>query len=90
MMRCALHRTRTGLLLKPNLSLNPALIRAPRECIEYVIVHELCHLREHNHSRRYYRILAAQMPNWQPLKAKLDGLAELILSDSGFDKEVAS
>lgn len=63
------------------ISLSPALIRAPRECIEYVIVHELCHVKEHNHSPRFYRLLARQLPGWQARKEKLDGLAELILSD---------
>ncbi len=63
------------------ISLNPALIRAPRDCIEYVIVHELCHLKEHNHSRRYYRLLALHMPEWQAIKVRLDSMAELILCD---------
>lgn len=60
-------------------SLNPALIRAPRDCIEYVILHELCHLKEHNHSRKYYRLLSPLMPNWRATKSRLDGMAELIL-----------
>jgi len=64
------------------ISLNPGLIRAPRDCIEYVIVHELCHLKEHNHSRRYYRLLSQQMPEWQVTKARLDRMAELILGDA--------
>jgi predicted metal-dependent hydrolase len=63
------------------ISLNPALIRAPRDCVEYVIVHELCHLKEHNHSRRYYRLLSQQMSDWQATKVRLDSMAELILGD---------
>jgi predicted metal-dependent hydrolase len=63
------------------ISLNPALIRAPRDCIEYVIVHELCHLKEHNHSRKYYRLLSQHMPEWQAIKVRLDSMAELILCD---------
>jgi predicted metal-dependent hydrolase len=63
------------------ISLNPALVRSPRDCIEYVIVHELCHLKEHNHSRRYYRLLSQQMPEWQATKVRLDSMAELILGD---------
>lgn len=42
--------------------LNPALIKAPRHCIEYVILHELCHLREHNHSKRFFDLLTRHMP----------------------------
>ena len=62
------------------ISLNPALIKAPRECINYVIIHELCHLKEHNHSKRYYELLEKHCPNWEPVKAKLDSMAELLLA----------
>jgi predicted metal-dependent hydrolase len=61
--------------------LNPALIKAPRHCIEYVILHELCHLLEHNHSKRFYALLDRHMPSWQLVKDELDGLAELLLAD---------
>lgn len=60
--------------------LNPALIKAPRHCIEYVIIHELCHLVEHNHSKRFFDLLFKQMPAWENAKHELDSLAELILS----------
>lgn len=63
------------------LSLNPHLVKAPRECIEYVLLHELCHLQEHNHSQRYYRLLTEQMPEWKSVKAKLDGMSELLLNE---------
>lgn len=59
--------------------LNPDLVRAPRDCIDYVIVHELCHLREHNHSKRYYNLLSRQLPSWKATKARLDAMAELLL-----------
>ena len=61
--------------------LNPYLVKAPRECVDYVIAHELCHLKEHNHSRRYYRLLRDIMPGWEPVKARLDGMSELILNE---------
>lgn len=61
--------------------LNPALIRAPRVCIDYVLLHELCHLREHNHSKRFYALLSQLNPNWQETKQELDKLAELLLVD---------
>ena len=66
---------------KGALYLNPWLVRAPRECIEYVIIHEMCHLKEHNHSKKFYRLLDQQLPNWRHLKIKLDGMAELLLSE---------
>ena len=61
--------------------LNPMLIKAPRECVDYVIVHELCHLMEHNHSKRFYSLLQTHCPNWQHVKSKLDGMAELLLAE---------
>ena len=61
------------------LTLNPLLVKAPRECIDYVILHELCHLKEHNHSRNYYRWLSRLCPRWEITKARLDGLSELLL-----------
>lgn len=57
---------------KGNLTLNPLLVRAPRECIDYVILHELCHIAEHNHSERFYRLQNQVMPNWEKYKTLLD------------------
>lgn len=62
------------------LILNPDLVKVPRPCVEYVIAHELCHLREHNHSPRYFKLLSALMPDWADRKAELDALAELALN----------
>lgn len=62
------------------LLLNPDLIKAPKACIEYVVAHELCHLKEHNHSERFYRLLGAALPDWERRKQELDGLAELVLN----------
>ncbi len=61
--------------------LNPWLVRAPRECIDYVIVHELCHLREHNHSKQFYALLNRHYPGWRHVKTRLDGMAELLLAE---------
>ncbi|MEJ2632642.1 MAG: M48 family metallopeptidase [Acidihalobacter sp.] len=46
------------------LTMNPHLVKAPRECIDYVLLHELCHLAEHNHSDRFYRLMGQVMPRW--------------------------
>lgn len=65
---------------KGELLLNPYLVRAPRTCIEYVVAHELCHLTEHNHSERFYRLLGAVLPDWEERKGELDSLAEQLLN----------
>lgn len=62
------------------INLSSDLIKAPRDCVDYVIAHELCHLREHNHSKKYYALLDVSCPNWRHTKAKLDAMAELILA----------
>ena len=66
---------------KGMLVFNPNLVKAPRACVDYVILHEICHLKEHNHSQRYYRLLAELMPDWEFQKTRLDGLAETLLND---------
>jgi predicted metal-dependent hydrolase len=62
------------------ITLNPQLVKAPRECIDYVILHELCHIAEHNHSERFYRLMSQVMPKWERTKESLDGMANLIFS----------
>jgi predicted metal-dependent hydrolase len=62
------------------LTLNPHLVKASQDCIDYVILHELCHLAEHNHSRRFYRLLEQVMPGWKKVKDRLDGRAQIWLS----------
>ncbi|SFD18728.1 M48 family metallopeptidase [Collimonas sp. OK412] len=65
---------------KGELILNPQLVKAPRHCIDYVIFHELCHLKEHNHSPQYYRLLLRILPDWEQRKMELDRLAEMLLN----------
>ena len=52
--------------------LNLRLIQAPIEYIDYVIVHELCHLKERNHSKRYYALLDTTMPDWREWRQRLN------------------
>jgi|688.fasta_scaffold192706_2 predicted metal-dependent hydrolase len=52
--------------------LNPELIKASSRCIDYVMVHELCHLRIKNHSAAYYRFLKKMMPDWEERKQVLE------------------
>ena len=61
------------------ITLNPWLVKAPRECIDYVMLHELSHLLHHNHGPNFYRTLGRHMPNWRDLKTRLDNMAEDVL-----------
>lgn len=61
------------------LTLNPMLIKAPPDCIDYVLLHELCHFKEHNHGRQFYALLNRHMSDWEERKRRLDNLAEQIL-----------
>ena len=63
-----------------NLVLNPLLVKAPGPCVNYVIFHELCHLKERNHSPRFYALLDGLLPEWREWKRELDGLAEHLLN----------
>jgi predicted metal-dependent hydrolase len=52
---------------------NEELIKAPRSCIEYVVVHELCHLIEANHGPEFARLLEGHLGDWRERKARLEG-----------------
>lgn len=66
-------KTRWGSLSRGGvLTLNVSLIQAPRECIDYVIMHELCHLKHHDHSPAFFRLLEKMMPDWEKRKHKLE------------------
>ena len=52
--------------------LNPELIKAPKGSIEYVIIHELCHLIHHNHTKAFYNLQQRMMPDWKKWKERLE------------------
>ena len=52
--------------------LNPKLIHVSTECIDYVIVHELCHIKYKNHSKQYFEYLSEKLPLWEIIKEKLE------------------
>ena len=52
--------------------LNNELAKAPILCIDYVIVHELCHLLYPNHDRKFFRLLKRIMPDWEKRKERLE------------------
>ena len=52
--------------------LNPKLIQASKECIGYVITHELCHMKHRNHNTKFYQALKSKISNWEEIKEKLE------------------
>lgn len=59
---------------KGKIILNPELVKAPKHCIEYVIIHELCHLVHHDHTQRFMDLQTKEMPDWEKWKNKLERL----------------
>jgi len=59
---------------KGKIILNPELIKAPKGCIEYVIIHELCHLVHHDHTQKFIDLQTKEMPDWEKWKNKLEKL----------------
>jgi len=54
------------------ITLNTELIKAPKKCIEYVIIHEFCHLAYLNHSKAFYNLLEENLPDWRKTKNYLE------------------
>lgn len=52
--------------------LNTELVKSPVHCIDYVIMHELCHLKIHLHNERYFKLLSRYMPDWKKRKERLE------------------
>jgi hypothetical protein len=57
---------------KGEILLNPELIKTPAMCVEYVIFHELCHLKHPNHSAAFFRMLDTILPDWKERKQRLE------------------
>ena len=56
---------------KRNLNFNWRLVLAPMEMLDYVVVHELCHLKEMNHSPAFWRLVEAVLPDYKKRRAWL-------------------
>ena len=62
-------RPQTGVI-----TLNRRLLEAPREAIEYVVLHEFAHFIHLNHSKDFYGLVESLMPDWKERKAMLEGI----------------
>lgn len=56
---------------KGGLNFSYRLIFLPSRLAEYVVVHELCHLREFNHSRNFWALVAQTFPDYKEIRKKL-------------------
>ncbi|MFA5087317.1 MAG: M48 family metallopeptidase [Candidatus Paceibacterota bacterium] len=57
--------------IKKNLNFNYKLVYLPERLVDYVVVHELCHLKEMNHSVRFWALVAAAIPVWKSARKEL-------------------
>ncbi len=56
---------------KGEITLSTELIKLPDRYIEYVITHELCHLKHHNHGKQYYKLLSEVFPDYKQIRKEL-------------------
>lgn len=57
-----------------SIRLNTELAKKPRECLEYIVLHELVHLIEPSHNQRFVNLINRHMPNWQVYRERLNRL----------------
>jgi predicted metal-dependent hydrolase len=65
-----------SLALSGRLTLNLELIKAPKECIDYVIFHELCHFKLKHHSTRFWKLMQQLLPDFEERRKKLNLFAD--------------
>jgi hypothetical protein len=63
------------------ISLNTHLVKTPIELVEYVVLHELCHLRYLDHGRRFYGLMTSHLPGWEIRRKDLDKYMPLLLEE---------
>ena len=59
---------------KGSIRLNPDLAKKPRECLEYIVVHEMAHMVELTHNSRFFALMDRQMPQWRQYRAYLNAI----------------
>jgi predicted metal-dependent hydrolase len=74
-LRLSAARTRWGSCSRHGISLNWRLVFMPLPVVDYVVCHELAHLREMNHSPRFWAVVEQLCPDWRPRRLELRQLA---------------
>lgn len=59
--------------------INRHLVKAPRQCVDYVLIHELAHLKHHDHGPEFWNLIDAHAGDWRKAKRHLDGLVEVLM-----------
>lgn len=67
---------------KRHLILNLELARVPQDCIEYVVIHELCHLRVAKHNKIFELLMTQRMPLWRSLRQRLNEFIALPMGET--------
>lgn len=68
---------------KGNLNFNCLLMLADTEAIDYVVIHELCHIKELNHSKRFWSLVEVYMPNYKEVQKHIKSMELQIFSRLG-------
>jgi predicted metal-dependent hydrolase len=62
-----------------NLNFNYRIVRLRPELQDYIVVHELCHIKEFNHAPAFWALVALTIPEWRSLRAELKGISTSIV-----------
>lgn len=60
------------------LALNTHLVKLPQPLVDYVVVHELCHLKQMNHGKRFQGLMDAHQPGWRDRQSELNRYGGLL------------
>ena len=64
-----------------DISLNTHLVKVPEPLVDYVLLHELCHIKVMDHSRRFYALMDAHMPDWERRRRALNKYLGVLIGD---------
>jgi predicted metal-dependent hydrolase len=79
--RCFVKRQRTrwaSCSRHATITLNVKLLFLPQQIVEYVMTHELCHLKEMNHSKRFWQLLESLFPRYRKLDEQLRDMWKIV------------
>lgn len=65
---------RLGMCIDSKITINPEIAMYSKDVIEYIIVHEFCHLKYKNHTKSFYNMLKTYMPNYEEYAKELNSI----------------